>query len=189
MSYTIDERNPERQHLLNAVLDPTTREVLARLLPMPGARCLDLRCGHGNTTRCLADVLEPASCIGPEYDAALVDYASTRAENPQSVRFQQGDATQLPFEDASFDIVFCRYLLIHMADPLKVVREMMRVVRPGGFAVAYERTLRWISVRLRPWRWPISTGSGTGSFRILRSVESLCIIFARPEPPRFGQAR
>jgi SAM-dependent methyltransferase len=35
-------------------------------------------------------------------------------------------------------VVFCRYLLIHIADPLRVVREMMRVVRPGGFVVAYE---------------------------------------------------
>jgi ubiquinone/menaquinone biosynthesis C-methylase UbiE len=102
------------------------------------ARVLDLGCGQGNTTRCLADALEPSECIGVEYDAALVDYAQTRPGNPPSVRFQQGDATQLPFPDASFDVAFCRYLLIHIADPLRVVREMMRVVRPGGFVVAYE---------------------------------------------------
>ena len=138
MSYTIDERNPERQQLLAAVLNPTTREVLARLPPIPGARCLDLGCGQGNTTRCLADVLQPASCIGIEYDPALVDYAGTRTDNPECVTFQQGDATRLPFPDASFDVVFCRYLLIHMADPMAVVREMLRVVKPGGYAIAYE---------------------------------------------------
>ena len=138
MSYTIDERNPERQQLLAAVLNPTTREVLARLPPIPGARCLDLGCGQGNTTRCLADVLQPASCIGIEYDPALVDYAGTRTDNPGCVTFQQGDATRLPFPDASFDVVFCRYLLIHMADPMAVVREMLRVVKPGGYAIAYE---------------------------------------------------
>jgi ubiquinone/menaquinone biosynthesis C-methylase UbiE len=138
MSYAIDERNPERQQLLAKLLNPPTREVLARLPAMAGARVLDLGCGQGNTTRCLAEVLEPAECIGLEYDAALVDYADTRLENPLSVRFQQGDATELAFADASFDVVFCRYLLIHMADPVRVVREMMRVVRPGGFVVAYE---------------------------------------------------
>jgi len=138
MSYTLDERNPERQQLLAQVLEPSTRAVLARLPRNPGARILDLGCGQGNTTRCLADVLKPAVCIGLEFDATLVDYAQTRVENPPSVRFQQGDATQLPFPDASFDVVFCRYLLIHMTDPLAVVREMMRVVRPGGFAIAYE---------------------------------------------------
>jgi SAM-dependent methyltransferase len=138
MSYTIDERNPERQQLLAALLNPATREVLARLPPLPGARCLDLGCGQGNTTRCLAEVLQPASCLGLEYDPALVEYAATRGDNPGCVTFQQGDATRLPFPDASFDVVFCRYLLIHMADPMAVVREMMRVVKPDGYVIAYE---------------------------------------------------
>jgi ubiquinone/menaquinone biosynthesis C-methylase UbiE len=138
MSYTIDEHNPERQHLLAEILNPLTRQVLTRLPKIANARCLDLGCGQGNTTRYLADVLRPAVCIGLEYDARLVDYANTRPENPPGVRFQQGDATQLTFGEASFDLVFCRYLLIHMADPMRVVREMMRVVRPGGYAIAFE---------------------------------------------------
>jgi ubiquinone/menaquinone biosynthesis C-methylase UbiE len=138
MSYTIDERNPERQQMLAEILNPPTRDVLARLPRVPNAACLDLGCGQGNTTRFLASVLDLAVCIGLEYDTALVDYATTRSDNPPGVRFQQGDATQLAFADASFDIVFCRYLLIHMTDPVRVVREMMRVVRPGGYAVAFE---------------------------------------------------
>lgn len=138
MSYTLDERNPERQQLLAKLLDPPTRIALSRLPKNPRARVLDLGSGQGNTTRCLADALQPAECVGVEYDASLVDYAQTRPDNPPSVRFQQGDATALQFPDASFDVVFCRYLLVHMADPLRVVKEMMRVVRPGGFAVAYE---------------------------------------------------
>lgn len=138
MSYTIDERNPERQQLLARVLDPPTRTVLSRLPRIPGARVLDLGCGQGNTTRCLAEALEAEECIGVEYDANLVDYAETRPENPSNVRFEQGDATNLEFPDASFDVVFCRYLLIHIAEPMRVVREMMRVVRPGGYVVAYE---------------------------------------------------
>ena len=138
MSYTIDEHNPERQHLLGEVLAPSTREVLARLPHAPNRRVLDLGCGQGNTTRLLADVLQPGECVGLEYDANLVNYARTRTNNPSVVRFEQGDATTLPFADASFDVVFCRYLLIHMAEPAHVIREMLRVVRPGGFVVAYE---------------------------------------------------
>jgi SAM-dependent methyltransferase len=138
MSYAIDERNPERLQLLNALLEPPTRDVLARLPPMAGRRVLDLGAGQGNTTRCLADVLNPAECIGVEFDPALVDYARTRPDNPPGVRFQQGDATQVPFPDGSFDVVFCRYLLLHMADPVRLVREMLRVAKPGGFAIAFE---------------------------------------------------
>jgi SAM-dependent methyltransferase len=138
VSYTIDERNPERQQVLAKLLDQPTRTVLAHLPKIPGARVLDLGCGQGNTTRCLADVLQPSECIGIEFDVTLVEYAQTRPENPPGVRFQQGDATQLAFPDASFDVVFCRFLLIHMSDPQRVVNEMMRVVRRGGFVVAYE---------------------------------------------------
>jgi trans-aconitate methyltransferase len=68
VSYTIDERNPERQQLLAKLLEPPTRTVLAHLPRIPGARVLDLGCGQGNTTRCLADALEPSGCIGVEYD-------------------------------------------------------------------------------------------------------------------------
>jgi len=138
MSYSIDERNPERQQLLAKLLDPPTRAALGHLPPMTGARVLDVGSGQGNTTRCLAETLGADECIGIEYDSRLVDYAQTRPDNPAHVRFQQGDATALPFPDASFDLVFCRYLLLHMTDPMRVVREMMRVVRPGGFIVAYE---------------------------------------------------
>src|SRR5262247_1696730 len=137
MSYTIDERNPKRQQLLARALEPSTREVLAKLPRIANARCLDLGCGQGNTTRLLAEAIGSTDCIGVEYDAALVEYAAAQV-NPAGVSFQQGDATRLPFPDASFDVVFCRYLMIHLTDPLLVVREMLRVLRPGGFAVAYE---------------------------------------------------
>jgi ubiquinone/menaquinone biosynthesis C-methylase UbiE len=150
MSYTIDERNPERQQLLAALLDPPTRAALGRLPVLPGARVLDLGSGQGNTTRCLAEVLMPVECVGVEFDASLVAYAQTRPDNPPGVRFQQGDATQLPFADASFDVVFCRYLLIHIAEPLRVVREMLRVVRPGGFVVTYEGDFSSVSTSHPP---------------------------------------
>lgn len=91
MSYTIDERNPERQQLLNALLEPHTRDMLARLPPIADARCLDLGCGQGNTTRVLADALRPAECIGAEYDARRVDYF----RNAGASGVQAGEVVQL----------------------------------------------------------------------------------------------
>jgi len=137
MDYAIDECNAERQRLLATVLEPPTREVLAKLPKIPNARCLDLGCGQGNTTRLLAEVIRPAEVVGLEYDNALVEYAA-QAASPSCVRFEQGDATRLTFADGTFDIVFCRFLLLHMTDPLLVIREMLRVAKPGGLVIALE---------------------------------------------------
>ena len=90
---------------------------------IPGGRCLDIGCGQGHTTRLLAEVLEPAERIGLDYDTKLVAYAAEQAGNGAGIRFVQGDAMQLECPDASFDLVFTRYLLIHMADPMVVIRE------------------------------------------------------------------
>ena len=138
MSYAIDERNSERQQLLAQMLNPLTRQVLDRIPRDSIAKILDLGCGQGHTTRMLAEHFPNASWTGFEYDAALVAQASADLSNPPGIAFQQGDASQLPFPDASFDLVFTRYMLLHVPDPAEVIREMFRVTRPGGFVVAYE---------------------------------------------------
>jgi 2-polyprenyl-3-methyl-5-hydroxy-6-metoxy-1,4-benzoquinol methylase len=169
MSYTIDERNPERQQLLAEILNPPTRDMLSGLPKIAGAKVLDLGCGQGNTTRCLAEALEPSLCIGLEYDADLVDYAQTRPQNPPSVQFQQGDATQLPFPDASFDIVFCRYLLIHMA----ATPSPTKATSPSR-----------ATVTLRAPRWLPSTLFGRGCSRIHQRAAGSFITSERPEQAR-----
>jgi len=138
MGYAIDERNCERQHLLAKMLNPLTRQVLDRIPRDSVTQILDLGCGHGHTTRMLAEQFPCSSGIGFEYDAALVAQASADPSNPPGIAFQQGDACRLPFPQASFDLVFTRYMLLHVSDPPTVIREMFRVTRPGGFVIAYE---------------------------------------------------
>lgn len=63
------------------------------------------------------------------------------ARAPHSIpnlHFVRGDAHHLPFPSDHFDIVYCRYVLEHVADPLSVLREMRRVLKPGGRALAQE---------------------------------------------------
>lgn len=64
------------------------------------------------------------------------------------VFYVQGDAHELPFADGSFDLVYCRYLLEHVADPARVLSQMRRVVRPGGRVAAMENDISL--VRLDP---------------------------------------
>lgn len=138
VSYAIDETNAERQYLLAQMLNPLTRQVLDHIPRTSVSKMLDLGCGQGHTTRMLAEYFPAASGIGFEYDALLVARASADPAKPPAIEFRQGDAARLPFPDASFDLVFTRYMLLHVPDPPTVVREMFRVARPGGFVVAYE---------------------------------------------------
>jgi SAM-dependent methyltransferase len=137
MSYTIDERNFERQLMLAECLNPLTIPVLERV-PRGGIRkVLDIGCGQGHTSRMLAAQFPDAEVVGLEYDANLVSFAGARSNNTR-VRFEQGDATKLSFAQGSFDLVFTRYLLVHLPEPDLVIREMFRVLRPGGRAVSFE---------------------------------------------------
>src|SRR2546430_6142556 len=76
MSYTIDERNLERQRLLARVLEPLTKRLLDALRLRPDSRCLDIGCGIGETTRLIARYLGPhGECTGIDQDGALIEVA------------------------------------------------------------------------------------------------------------------
>ena len=113
MPYTIDELDFERQQVLAECLNPLTIPVLQRV-PCTGIRkVLDLGCGQGNTSRMLAAQFPEAEVTGLEYDTNLIAFARAQPDNGK-VRFEQGDATELPFSDEEFDLVFTRYLLVHI---------------------------------------------------------------------------
>jgi SAM-dependent methyltransferase len=138
MPYTIDERNQERQQLLADCLNPLTIPVLERLPKHEIRRILDIGSGQGNTTRMLAACFPEAAVTGLEYDPNLVEYARQQPGNRDGVDFVQGDAMNLDFPDASFDLIFTRYVLLHMPDPLHVVKQFPRLLRHGGYAVSFE---------------------------------------------------
>lgn len=140
MTYMISEVNLERQKLLQRIMEPVTDRLLNQLQFSTDVRCLDLGCGLGETTRQLATKLEKLSeVIGIDQDRGLVTMASSITPiNNCPITFHQGDATRLNFEDASFNFVFARYLLHHLRDPKAVLREMLRVCKPGGIVAVQE---------------------------------------------------
>lgn len=127
-------REMERSRFANAFtygrykVDVVLDRELAKLAK--GSRVLDVGCGTGVYLRRFAAAqLEP---VGVEPARAMLEVA--RRENP-SMRIEQGVATELPFEDASMDAItsieVLRYL--HREDIHRALREMHRVLRPGGF--------------------------------------------------------
>jgi SAM-dependent methyltransferase len=123
--------------------NPDYIELTGRRLAFDQVRnVLDVGCGIGHWAQTLAPALpSEATVIGVDRDPFWVDKATARATARQiSHRFQYrvSDAQALPFPDASFDLVTCQTLLIHVADPGAVIAEMARVTRPGGLVLAAE---------------------------------------------------
>jgi SAM-dependent methyltransferase len=70
-------------------------------------------------------------------DEGRLAFARRQTAAP-NVRFEVGDMARLPYPEFRFDLVFCRFVLVHLRDPTQALREMARVTRPGGTVVAYD---------------------------------------------------
>ena len=106
------------------------------LLPRlrPGMRLLDAGCGPGTVTAGLARAVAPGEVIGIDVAPGVLDHARAHAdeEGVENVTFREGDVYALDHPDASFDVVYANQLLQHLTDPVRAIREMGRVLRPGG---------------------------------------------------------
>lgn len=118
-------------------------ELLAARLGLERVRSvLDVGAGVGHWGRLLVSVLSrDATLVGIDPEILWVAEATRRAHDlglADRLRYEHGCAEALPFADAAFDLVTCQTLLIHVSEPEIVVREMLRVTKPGGLIVASE---------------------------------------------------
>lgn len=105
-------------------------------------RALDVGCGFGHWTRAVGGVLPTAThWIGIDPEADSIKEAERRTRSTQlgsRALFRLGRAEAIPFHDGVFDFVTCQTLLIHVADPAVALREMVRVLAPGGILAVVE---------------------------------------------------
>lgn len=163
-------RCPDQMQVNTAV-----REILAL---RPGERLLEVGCGSGTLCRLMVPALHPGGeIVGVDVAADMIaaarHYATADPSLPAvpsqgkgsleniALRFEIGPAEALPYADGAFDAAFAARLLLHVADPPTVVREMVRVVRPGGRVVlmdwdwgtlAVDHSDRALTRRLMDWR-------------------------------------
>jgi ubiquinone/menaquinone biosynthesis C-methylase UbiE len=130
----------------------TAADAAAFLLPhlTPGMRLLDVGCGPGSITRGLAERLAPGDVVGVDVSADALAAARTDAAGRglTNLRYQEGSVYELAFEDASFDAVFAHQFLQHLREPAAAVREMLRVLRPGGLLAI--RDVDWATAAYWP---------------------------------------
>lgn len=117
----------------------TDHEAIDRLVRAAGAtahhKSLDVACGPGLVALQFASTV--AHATGLDTTPAMIARARELAQERgvRNVEWLVGPAEALPFDDATFDIVTCRFAFHHMQDPLAALREMKRVTRPGGAVV------------------------------------------------------
>ena len=113
------------------VYAPDAAAFIARLLLKPGIRVLDVACGSGNLSFPAAQA--GAIVTGVDIAPYLIATARTRAlETGVNIQFDEGDAEELPYADASFDVVVSMFGAMFAPRPALVVSELARVCRPGG---------------------------------------------------------
>lgn len=118
-----------------------------------GARVLDVACGTGDLTEALART-NASEVIGLDFTRQMLDVAETKqkkltSETAAKVSYVEGDAMDLPFDDASFDALTIAFGIRNVQEPAKALREFARVLRPGGRLVILE----FDQPRFAPVRW------------------------------------
>lgn len=101
-----------------------------------GGRWLDVGCGTGALSGTILDQADPSQIVGLDQAEGFVQFARDSLAD-ERISFQVGDAQSLPFTDGEFDAAVSGLVLTFVPDHGQMVREMSRVVRPGGVAALY----------------------------------------------------
>ena len=135
------DRIARRYDVVNTVLslgtDSGWRRRAARETELqPGESAIDVACGSGKLAAELARIAGPSGrVVGVDFSPRMLEIAR---RGHRGIEFIEGDGLNLPFPGASFDASTIGFGLRNLADPVKGLREMVRVLKPGGRAVVLE---------------------------------------------------
>ena len=123
-------------HVLSAGLDKRWRaRAVEELRLAPGTRVLDLCTGTGDLAVAAVQKCPEASVIGVDFAGEMLRLAHVKLGAlglSRSIRFVRGDGTRIPLADASCDAATIGFGIRNVVDPAQALREIARVVRPGG---------------------------------------------------------
>lgn len=134
---TIDVDGIRVKDYFEACTAPENRFILKQLGDIRGKKLLDLGCGAGENSVYFAK--KGALCVATDYSPGMVEVALKLAEtNGVKIEGCTANAMELQFADNTFDIVYASNLLHHLPEPKMAIREMHRVLKPGGKACFWE---------------------------------------------------
>jgi len=148
---TFDELAPVHDRMaaiLSLGMDRRWRAaVVAETRLTPGDSAIDVAAGTGRLATDLADRVGPfGRIVAVDLSPAMVERGTARSRDIVQLEFVLGDALELPFDDGRFGAATIAFGLGALRDPAAAIRELCRVVRPGGRVVCLEPTMprpRW----------------------------------------------
>ena len=143
----------QRLTLVAETFAPLTTTFIHDAAPAKPDIAIDLGCGLGHSTRILKEVTQPRQTIGLDNSKRFLSIARTMT--PYDVQFVVHDVTQLPLPGAPADLIFCRFLLVHLPSAKEHVQRWSSQLAPEGHLLLQEteaiqsptRSLRDISRR------------------------------------------
>lgn len=119
-------------YMVPLIFESYAADLANRLVGRSVTCVLEIAAGTGVLTRALASTLtERVSIVATDLNQSMLDHASTLGTR-RPVEWRQADALQLPFADATFDVVVCQFAAMFFPDKAKAFSEARRVLRTGG---------------------------------------------------------
>jgi 2-polyprenyl-3-methyl-5-hydroxy-6-metoxy-1,4-benzoquinol methylase len=142
-TYLMGHTSKEYQRLRSQAkfLEPVTLRVLQSAGLKEGMHCLDVGCGTGDVMRLMGNRVGPSGSVtGMDIDEHLGKEAVSLLNELHNSRycFHHGDITKQDPAKETYDFVFARLLLIHMTDPVGIVRKLFDAVKPSGTLVVMD---------------------------------------------------
>jgi SAM-dependent methyltransferase len=121
------------RHLGPLIFEPYARDLARRVADAKPRRVLEVACGSGRVTRQLHAMLpRDVEIVASDFSASMLAFARSTLPDATRVTWREADGMALPFDDGAFDVVACQFGLMFFPDPAAGMRELARVVAPGG---------------------------------------------------------
>ncbi len=131
-SFTDEVAKFYQSTLVPLIFEDYAMDLAMRATKLKPSAVLEIACGTGVLTRALAaELSEDCEISAMDLNHGMIHHAES-IHKGRSVRWQQADVMELPYESAQFDVVLCQFSSMFFADRVAAYQEIRRVLRPGG---------------------------------------------------------